>query len=238
MEDEDPWAWMQPYDVRRFGEVIMDRKEQERWCRAVLLGGLPFMWRKAEVARNLIYDRLELRENDKVLVIGECIESCGFIDDIRSRVGTRGEIEIFDITDEARDNYIAKKRGRGGQLATWAWNYTRDIADKSFDCAVCLQGVQHADDWREAGAEMLRVMKGGRNIVLAEIAYSPETQMKIGLDMHIEYVFDKLLSRVGWKLEDFPYYSPQDLASAFRGLVVHPGHFTWKGIEIFWGRKP
>ena len=39
MENEDPWAWMQPHDVRRFGEVIMDPKEQERWCRAVLLGG-------------------------------------------------------------------------------------------------------------------------------------------------------------------------------------------------------
>ena len=78
MENEDPWDWMQPYDVRRFGEVIMDPKEQERWCRAVLLGGLPFMWRKAEVARSLIYDRLELREGDKVLIIGECIESCRF----------------------------------------------------------------------------------------------------------------------------------------------------------------
>ena len=180
MENEDPWAWMQPYDVRRFGEVIMDPKEQERWCRAVLLGGLPFMWRKAEVARNLIYDRLELREGDKVLVIGECIEPCGFVGDIRNRIGPRGEIKVFDITDEARDNYIAKKVGRGGQLATWAWSYTRDLPDGSFDCAVCLQGVQHTDDWRETGSDMLRVMKRGRNIVLAEIAYSPETQMKIG----------------------------------------------------------
>jgi len=238
MENEDPWAWMQPYDVRRFGEIIMDPKEQERWCRAVLLGGLPFMWRKAEVARNLIYDRLELCEGDKVLIIGECIESCGFVDDMRNRIGPRGEIKVFDITDEARDNYIAKRRGRGGQLATWAWTYTRDIPDGNFDCAVCLQGVQHADDWRETGAEMLRVMKRGRNIVLAEIAYSPETRMKIGLDMHIEYVFDKLLSRVGWKVEEFPYYSPQDLALAFKGMVIDPDHFVWKGIEIFWGRKP
>jgi hypothetical protein len=98
--------------------------------------------------------------------------------------------------------------------------------------------VQHTDDWRETGAEMLRVMKRGRNIVLAEIAYSPETRMKIGLNMHIEYIFDKLLSRVGWKLEEFPYYSPQDLAAAFKGLVIDPDHFVWKGIEIFWGRKP
>jgi ubiquinone/menaquinone biosynthesis C-methylase UbiE len=196
------------------------------------------MWRKAEVARNLIYDRLELREGDKVLVIGECIEACGFTDDIRNWIGPGGEIKVFDITDEARDNYITKKRGRGGQVATWAWTYTRDIPERHFDCGVCLQGVQHTDDWRETGAEMLRVMKRGRNIVLAEIAYSPETRMKIGRDMHIEYIFDKLLSRVGRKLEEFPYYSPQDLAAAFKGLVIDPDHFVWKGIEIFWGRKP
>ena len=238
VESDDPWTWMQPYDVRRFGEVILDPKEQERWCRAVLLGGMPFMWRKAEVARSLIYDRLELREGDKVLVIGECIEPCGFVDDIRARVGPTGEIRVFDITDEARDNYIAKKRGRGGQLATWQWSYTRDLPNEYFDCATCLQGVQHADNWSETGAELLRTMKRGRNVVLAEIAYSPETRMKIELDMHIEYVFEKLLSKVGWKLEEFPYYSPQDLARAFDGLVEDNGSFVWKGIEIFWGRKP
>jgi ubiquinone/menaquinone biosynthesis C-methylase UbiE len=237
MENEDPWRWMQPYDVRRFGEVILDPAEQERWCRAVLLGGLPFMWRKAEVARNLIYDRLELRPGDKVLVIGECIEACGFVDDMRARIGPTGEVKVFDITDEARDNYIAKRKGRGGQLATWQWTYTRDIPDGHFDCATCLQGVQHTDDWRETGAEMLRTMKRGRNVVLAEIAYSPETRMKIELDMHIEYVFAKLLSRVGWRLDQFPYYSPKDLEQAFAGLVAEPGFFVWKGIEVFWGRK-
>lgn len=238
MHDQDPWNWMQPYDVRRFGEVIMDRAEQERWCRAVLLGGLPFMWRKADVARNLIYDRLELREGDKVLIVGECIEPCGFVADMRARIGEKGEIAVIDITDEARDNYISKKRGRGGQLATWAWTYTKGYADGAFDCVACLQGVQHTDDWTETGAELLRVMKSGRNLVLSEIAYSPETRMKIDLDMHIAYVFEKLLARVGWKLADFPYYSPQDLEKAFAGLVTDTGSFVWKGIETFWGRKP
>ena len=220
------------------GSAMSSWIAKSRSAGAAQLGGLPFMWRKAEVARNLIYDRLELREGDKVLVIGECIEACGFTDDIRNWIGPGGEIKVFDITDEARDNYITKKRGRGGQVATWAWTYTRDIPERHFDCGVCLQGVQHTDDWRETGAEMLRVMKRGRNIVLAEIAYSPETRMKIGRDMHIEYIFDKLLSRVGRKLEEFPYYSPQDLAAAFKGLVIDPDHFVWKGIEIFWGRKP
>ena len=85
---------------------------------------------------------------------------------------------------------------------------------------------------------MLRVMKSGRNLVLAEIAYSPETIMKIDMDMHIQYVFDKLLARVGWKLEEFPYYSPKDLQAAFAGLLHGTDSFVWKGIEIFWGRKP
>ena len=35
MNFEDPWAWMQPYDARRFGEDILDKTEQERWSRAV-----------------------------------------------------------------------------------------------------------------------------------------------------------------------------------------------------------
>jgi hypothetical protein len=111
---------MQPYDVHRFGEVIQDKTEQERWCRAVLLGGLPFMWHKAEVARNVIYDQLELDIGDKVLLIGECIEPCGFVNDIRARIGSEGEIKVIDITDEARDNYLAKKAR--------PWRPARDMA--------------------------------------------------------------------------------------------------------------
>jgi hypothetical protein len=108
---------MQPYNVRRFGEVILDRKEQERWCRAVLLGCLAACrscGAKAEVART--YDKLELREGDKVLIIGECIEPCGFVDDNARASGQRAE---STSTGEARDNYLAKKRGRGRSLATW-----------------------------------------------------------------------------------------------------------------------
>jgi ubiquinone/menaquinone biosynthesis C-methylase UbiE len=171
-------------------------------------------------------------------VIGECVESSGFADDIRARIGPGGGVTVFDITDEARDAYIAKKRGSGGQIATWRWQYSRAFSDASFDCVAVLQAVQHNDDWRETGKELLRVMKPGRGIVLAEIAYSPETQMKIGLDLHIEYVFEKLLSRVGWTLDEFPYFSPGDLARAFAGLVANPGTFVWKGVEIFWGTKP
>jgi hypothetical protein len=236
---ENPWDWMQPYDVRRFGDIITNPEEQTRWCRAVMLGGLPYMWKlKAEPIRRMIYERLALRAGDKVLLIGECIEPCGFVDDVRERVGATGEIRVIDITDEARDAYFSGKRGSGGQLATWRFNYTSDVPEAYFDCVACLQGVQHTDDWRETGKELLRTMKGGRSLVLAEIAYSPETRMKIELDMHIQYMFEKLCARVGFRLEDFPYYSPEALLKAFAGLVNDPGVFVWKGIEMFWGTKP
>lgn len=233
----DPWDHFQPFDVRRFGEVILNRDEQKRWSLAILLGGLTYMWDKAGVVRDLIYQKLELREGDKVLLLGEVLEGCGFVKDVRDRIGAKGEIRVVDFTDEARDAYAAGRRGSGGQLATWRYNYTASVPDAYFDCVAVLQGVQHADDWRECGKELLRVMKPGRRIVLAEITYSPETMMKIHSDMHIEYLYEKIFSRIGWRLEDFPYYSPKQLQDAFAGLVAEPGVFVWKGIEMFWGTK-
>ena len=100
-DDTNPWHWMQPHDVARMGAVIMEPAEQQRWCRAVMLGGLPYMWRvKAKTVREMAYDRLALRPGDNVLIIGESVASCGFVDDIRDRIGPSGEIRVIDITDE------------------------------------------------------------------------------------------------------------------------------------------
>jgi hypothetical protein len=74
---DNPWDWMQPFDVKRFGEVILDPEEQTRWCRAVMLCGLLFMWNKAQIIRGIIYEKLELGEGDKVLLLGEVIEPWG-----------------------------------------------------------------------------------------------------------------------------------------------------------------
>ena len=237
-DSTNPWDWMQPHDIARFGEVIADPKEQERWCRAVMLGGLPYMWNKASAIRDMVYDKLALRKGDKVLVIGESLESCRFLDDIRERIGPSGELRAIDITDEARDRYFSGFRGRGGQLATWQWDYTKSIPDGAFDCAAVLQAVQHTDDWTEFGRDLLRVMKSGRNVVLAEITFSPEFMTLPKLDLHLEYLIEKVFSRIGFRVEDFPYYSPEDLMRAFQGMVGNPGTFLWKGVEVFWGTKP
>src|SRR5215469_16127823 len=128
---DNPWDWMQPHDAARLGEIILDPAEQTRWSRAVMLGGLPYMWRKkAKVVRELMYDRMRLRAGDKVFILGESIASCGFVDDIRQRIGPGGTIDVVDITEEARNAYIAGVRGRAGALATWQFKYTQAIADE------------------------------------------------------------------------------------------------------------
>lgn len=233
-----PWDYLQPWDVQRFGEIILNVPEQERWSRAVFLGGLPYMWRKAQAMRDMVYDRMALRPGDRVLLLGESLEPCGFVDDIRARIGPTGEIRIIEIVDEARDAYQKKERGSGGQIATWRFGYTKDVPDQYFDTVAVLQGVQHADDWRAVGSELLRVMKPGRAIILAEITFGPNFRHRIAADVHIEYLFEKIFSRIGWTLDEFPYYSPEQLVEAFRDLVDSPQTFEWRGFELFWGMKP
>jgi len=236
---KSPWDYLQGWDTKLCGQDILDPAEQTRWSRAMFLGGLPYMWRKIEVVRQLMYDRLDLRPGDRVLLLGESIVPCGFVDDIRRRIGPTGEVEVIDILEDARQAYFTGQRGAGGQLATWRFNYTDKLPDESFDCVAVLQAIQHTDDWTATGKELLRIMKSGRHILLAEIAFGhPAFMEKVRSDIHIEYLWEKIFSRMGWALEDAPYYSPDDLLKAFNGLVIEPRTFEWRGLELFWGAKP
>ncbi|MFZ3226080.1 MAG: hypothetical protein WA230_11295, partial [Xanthobacteraceae bacterium] len=149
---KSPWDWMGAEERRLLGDVIAQPEEQTRWCKAMVFGTLPYMWRdKASVIRELAYDKMELERGSRVLLIGECLRVCGFVDDIRQRIGPTGEIHEVDITNEARSAYLTDRRGRGGQLATWQWRYTQDLPGRSFDTVAVLQATQHTDDCRETG---------------------------------------------------------------------------------------
>jgi SAM-dependent methyltransferase len=235
---KSPWDWMGPEEKRLLGDIVAQPEEQARWCKAIVFGTLPYMWReKAAVVRQLAYEKLDLRPGDRVLLIGECLRVCGFVDDIRQQIGPTGEIHEVDITNEARGAYLAGRRGRSGQLATWQWRYSFDLPSGYFDSVAVMQATQHADDWRETGGDLLRVLKPGRPLLLAEITLSPQLKKKAELDIHIEAWIDKIFSRIGWSFDQTPYYSLQDLCTAFDGLVDAPETFEWKGIELFWARN-
>ena len=163
-----PWGYIQPWDVKAQGATITDVEEQKRWTRTILFGGLPYIWRELAAPMNtIVYSLLEAKPGDRVLVIGESLGPCGWVDDLLELVGESGEVHAIEILEEARAAYDARKVGRNGKMACWQWNYTRDFADASFDVVTVMQAVQHCDDWHETGAELLRVLKPGRRLLLA-----------------------------------------------------------------------
>jgi SAM-dependent methyltransferase len=238
-QKKSPWDYMGPAETAIVGDIVLDPTEQARWGRAILFGTLPYMWRdKASVIREMIYDKLALQPGAKVLIIGECVAVCGFDSDMQARMNGKGHIDIVDITDFARRAYIDGVIGRGGQLATWQWTYTEDTPDNHYDAVAILQSIQHTDDWHESARELTRVLKPGGAIVLAEIMLGPNILATASADVHIEAWVDKIFSRMGWAIEKIPYYSLEQLHDAFAGVVEDAHSFYWKGIEIFWGRKP
>jgi SAM-dependent methyltransferase len=235
---KNPWDDLRPHDVARFGSVINDPNERMRWCGAILTGGLPYMWRDAQEIRELIYKKLELKAADRVLLIGESNESAGFESDLRGRIGSEGELRSVDIIERARDMCFQGLRGRNGKLGTWEYQYTKDVPDNAYDAVVLMQGVQHCEDWMVGATELVRVLKPGHMIVLAEIAHGPYLIEKARIDVHLEYYVRKLYMGTNQMPEDFSYWSIPEIEDAFAGRVVETGHFAERGFEVFWGRKP
>jgi SAM-dependent methyltransferase len=234
-----PWDAFQSWDVERWGEVILDEDEQRRWSQAIFLGGLGYMWNKegAGFVKEALWAKAGLRPGQRVLLIGEVLEACGFAPEIRARIEPEGELVTVEIVEEARRAYMSQERGRGGQLATWPWRYTEERGDQSLDAVAVMQGTQHNDDWAEAAAEFHRLLVPGGTVVLAEISFGPRFEARAEADMHISYLLEKVFSRMGWHYRDMPYYSEADLHAAFDPLFEDTGHFEWRGIEAFWARK-
>ena len=235
-----PWGYAQPWDVNALGQTILDPKEQARWARVILLGGLPYIWRElAAPLITIIYSLLEIKRGDKALIIGESIDPCGWAEDIRGLVGETGEVRCFELIERARQATIDLEKGRNGKIATWQWDYTKDVPDSYFDCVAVLQSVQHSDGWRDTAIELLRVMKPGRRIVLAEAAlFGGPFWSRLDTDVHLQYWVDKLSYHRSLDPKETSYYSPEELHQAFDGLVQNPENLEWRGIELFWGRKP
>jgi SAM-dependent methyltransferase len=234
-----PWDLMQQFDADRFGADIFDPKEQARWCRAIMIGGLPYMWRIARPVLDEIYRIAEIRPGDKVLLFGEALESCGFIEDVKALVGAEGEVTPLDIQQHARDMSIGGFRGKNGIIGTFPYNFVEHFADETFDVVLNLQGIEHAEDWTEAGRDFLRILKPGRRLVMAEIfMVTKELPWKIKADLHVQHLLDKIFAGMNRTLEGRPYYGRDDLMAAFKGMLIDMDHFEWRGLEAFWGRKP
>ena len=234
------WDLIQPWDLELLGEDVLDIDERRRWERAFMVaGGLPYIWQQlARPISDVIYGLLELRPDDRVLIIGEAIEPCGWGDAIRALVGPGGSVETVEIIHQGRAVILdGGKPGRNGVVGCWEWDYTYETADEHYDCVAVLQATQHCDDWEATSRELMRVTKPGRRIVLAEAVYAGPTFLeRINADVHIRAWYEKLFS--GIDVDQIPYYSGEQLAASFEPVVADLRLMEWKGVEMLWGRKP
>lgn len=227
------WDRMVSADAERFGSDILDPEARKRWCQAVLFGGLPYLWRDvAAVPREVALGKLELRRGDRVLIIGEAISDIGFDADIADRVGAEGEVVAVDIRDRVFEQFHA------GLQPKWQWDYADEYPDEHFDCIFIGQGVAHAGDWAREGGELMRVLRPGRRIVMAEISFSETFHGRVQTDVHLEYWVRKMLEGLGETLEHLPYWNLDDVAAALHGIADEVETFEWRGVDVLWGRRP
>lgn len=234
-----PWDLVQPWDVELVGEEILNTVERDRWEQGFAIGGgLPYIWSQlARPISDIIYGLLELRPGDRVLIIGESVGPAGWVEDISRIVGPTGRIDAYEIIQEGRAAIHGGKVGRGGLRGTWEWRYTYDEPDEAYDCVGILQSTQHSDDWQQEAAELARVLKPGRRVVLAEaVLAGPTFHERINSDVHLKQWYTKLFAKI--RPQDVPYYSPEQLTEAFGPHLEEIRTLEWRGIEMLWGRKP
>jgi SAM-dependent methyltransferase len=234
--DRSPWDYIQPWDTALFGEQIQDAEVRQNWARAfAIAGGLPYIWNElARPISEICYGLLELRAGDKVLVIGEGIAPAGWDQDMQQLVGPSGHVQAIEIIHEGRSRTVGLQRGRKGVAGTWQWDYTFKTPSDHYDAVAIMQSTQHCDDWAETATELVRVLKPGRRIVLAEaVLVGANLRSRLNADVHLDQWYDKLIGS-----REIPYTSPEELLEAFHGKLESPRAMDWHGIEMFWGRKP
>ena len=191
---------------------------------------------------------MELRKGDRVLIFGEMLDACGFLEEVKKRLDGEGEVHAHEMAELGR-GLVTAAGGEGpgpgvGGLARWQYAFTEKYPDEYFDVVFVPQGSHHNLDWAVTSRDVARVLKKGRRIVMGEavIGLSPDFVAAVHSDVHLEMLWKKI--RVGMgstprEVWEFTQPSPEDLEKAFNssGLYSEMHSFVWKGMLLFHARK-
>jgi len=211
-------------------KVLEDPKMQKAWSRAVFAaGGVPYMWDLAVDFKRLMYDSLVLRRGDKVLLIGEWIEECGFTAEVKKRIGNEGELVAHEILE------IFEKG-----VSQWRWDYADKYPDEHFDAVFCPQNIHHHSDWKVGAKDLTRVLKKDGRVVIAEMTLGgPGFRAAIHSDIHIYAIMKKIFYGMGASdiFEGKLYYGFDTIMEAFTPYLKDIHTFEWKGALLFYGTR-
>ena len=101
-----------------------------------------------------------------------------------------------------------------------------------------MQGIGHSDDWTITGKELLRILKPGGALLLTEIGFGPSFFGALQMDLHVDYIFRKIVAGRQRELGDAAYYSLDELQQAIGPMLNDVGTFSWRSADVIWGTKP
>jgi SAM-dependent methyltransferase len=228
-----PWDYVHEGDIRDFGSSAQDKDLVQKWARIFLFSGqLPYMWNQAPEVKKLMYDYLDLHEGDRVLLIGERLDACGFEAEVRKRIGSNGKAQVFDYTDHSRSLIKEGKSGR------FRYDFSNGFDSNYFDAILLAQAANNCSDWKEAARDLARVLKPGKMLVAAEITLGgPTFRAAINSDLHLRAWIEKLMVGAPFILSGELYTGPEELLAAFDGYLQDPAVFKWCDIFLLHGRK-
>lgn len=228
---EEESAWLR----KKLDVDPHDEKEQTKANLMVVGGMLPLIWSRSKSLIDLMYHKAELKEGDRVLLIGEDLTTSGHVDEVKRRIGKKGEIHVADYLLEGLETFKSDVIERS----------CAKFADEYFDAVILAHGFHHAIDRDGAAKQMTRVLKKGKKLVITEMLLL-STFILAEQDMHLQCIFEKaFLSKVfeavaGRRLsyEDMKTWignPEQDIPKAFSRYLSDISVFPWRGIALVVG---
>jgi SAM-dependent methyltransferase len=240
---QDPWDFLTDAEVSAFGPDLRESNLRKNWGRVIFFGAnLKWLWANTPTITDLMYNNLRVKQGDRVMVIGEFLEELEFLPELHKRVGSEGEIAAFDIVSKSRAGYTQQwEKGPGvfiPEKHQWDYPFADSYPENYFDLLWLPQGVHHAYSWNEIAPRLLRVLKPGGQVLMAECRV-PAPEFHSGLQMSglLRYIVEKIFWAMDTTLEEMPDYSPADLARAFGDSVGDIFELDWKGWLLFWAFK-
>jgi len=196
------------------------------------------LWQDEPFLRNLVYEKAELKNGDRVLLLCEDNEACRFPYEIKQIIGSTGTLEDIDFRSMAYEHFT--------------WDIYNDLCqpynDDYFD-AVITVSWHHIEDLSKEAPALVRVVRPGGTVVMVDHGPADLYFEAMKHDVHLNMVLKLLVTYWGsiWKedLDEAYEYArglclritPDDVERAFQPLLKDMGRFETRGIALVWGTK-